>query len=359
MSAVSSPKYVRRAVVSPGHGVRLERVEEPRPGPGEALVRTLLVGLCGSDTHALDGHSAFLDRPYVAGHEAVGTVAEVGAGVDEALVGRRVLLKPNVVCGSCENCRAGRTNACEVLTWVGCDTSGARPGAMADAFIAPAGNLYDVPAGVTDAEAVLIECLATPTHAVRILGGLRDARVCVLGAGTIGLLALVAARRAGAARVVVTDVVSEKLERALRVGADAAVDALAPDAVTQIRDLLGGGADAVLDCVANARSFAQAVTAVRRAGTVAVVGVPAGEVTVPLHLVQDWEIRVQGCAAYAEVDVLAAMDAVAAGALPLDELVAGTFGLEEVGSAFDTASRPEMGKVFVEPRRDAPTREAP
>lgn len=351
MSTTTDDRGIRRAVLSPGEGVRIERVDRPRPGPGEALVRSVLVGICGTDSHALELEHGFLHRPYVPGHEAVGVVVEVGEGVDGALVGARVLLKPNVVCGVCVNCRAGRSNACEALTWVGCDMSGARPGAMADLFVAPAANLYELPPDLPDADGVLIECLATPVHAVRIVGSLDGARVCVLGAGTIGLLAVVAARRAGARRIVVTDIVAEKLDRAGRAGADGVVDATAPDAVDAIARLLGGRADVALDCVANTSTIAQAVAVVRPAGTVAVLGVPAGDTVVPLHLVQDREIRLQGCAAYAEVDVVAARDAAVQGAIPTDCLVSRTFALEDAAEAVAEATRLDVGKVFVEPGR--------
>src|SRR5665647_692896 len=196
----------------------------PDPGPGEARVRTTFAGICGSDTHAVAGHHPLLAPPYYPGHEATGTVTAVGPDVTDVSVGQRVILKPNVNCGHCVNCRAGRTNACQELQWIGCDPSNTLPGAMADEFLAPAGNLFPVPDDVTDEQAVLVECLATPVHAARIAGDLTGQRVAVLGAGTIGLFAVIAARRAGAGRIVVTDLDPGKRERALRNSADVALD---------------------------------------------------------------------------------------------------------------------------------------
>src|SRR5665811_1033882 len=210
--------------------VGVSEVSVPAPGPGQVLVRTALAGICGSDTHAVAGHHPLLSPPYYPGHEATGTVAEVGPDVAFPAVGQRVMLKPNVCCGECANCRAGRTNTCQDLRWIGCDPSGALPGAMADYLLAPAGNLYAVPDEVTDRQAVLVECLATGVHAARIAGDVTGARVVVLGAGTIGLFAVMAARRAGAGTIVVTDLDIHKRERALRHGADVAVDAAATSA---------------------------------------------------------------------------------------------------------------------------------
>lgn len=186
-----------RALVVPGAEVRIEEVPVPTPAGGEALVRSTLVGICGSDTHALAGQHPFLNGPYVPGHEAVGEVVGVGGDVEGLKVGQRVLLKPNVNCGDCANCRAGRTNACGSLAWIGCDPSRALSGAMAHYFIAPSSNLYEVPDSLDDRHAAITECLATPVHAARLAGDLSVAAVAVLGAGTIGLLCVVATVRPG------------------------------------------------------------------------------------------------------------------------------------------------------------------
>lgn len=163
---------MRRALAEPLVGVRMESAPRPSPAPGEVLVRSRLVGICGSDTHALAGHHPFLTAAYVPGHEAIGVVESAGEGVAGFEPGARVLLKPNVACGACLNCRAHRSNACESLAWIGCDPSRTLSGAMADAFVAPQRNLFAIPEGVDDDTAVLIECLATPVHAARIAGDL-------------------------------------------------------------------------------------------------------------------------------------------------------------------------------------------
>jgi len=297
---------MRRAVASPGVGVRLVDAAVPVPDAGEALVRTTLVGICGSDTHAVAGQHPFLTAPYVPGHEATGVVVDVGSAVDQLAAGRRVLLKPNVPCGACTNCLAGRSNACETLTWIGCDPSGVLSGAMAEYFVAPQANLYPVPDALDDRAAALVECLATPVHAARICGDLVGARVVVLGAGTIGVLSVVAALQAGAAGVVVTDMEPAKIDRAVRIGARAGVLATDSEVDVEVRTLLGGPADVVFDCVANERSLAQGVALLRRAGTLLVVGVPARDVTVPLPVIQDHQIPQTGAVRKADVSTATA-----------------------------------------------------
>lgn len=263
---------------------------------------------------------------------------------------RRVLLKPNVACGDCLNCRAGRSNACERLAWIGCDPSRYWSGAMAEFFVAPEANLFAVPDGVDDATAVLVECLATPVHAVRIAGDLTDARVVVLGAGTIGVLSIVAALRAGARAVVVTDLDQGKLDRAVRIGAHGAVLASAQDVDADVTDALGGRADVVLDCVASERSLTQGVGLLRRAGTLLVVGVPARAATLPMPIVQDWEIRVQGCAAYTEADVAVALSIAMDGGIPTEEIISGTYVLDDAAQAWAAATADSSGKVLITAR---------
>lgn len=345
----ASAHMMRQALVEPGAVVSIERVPVPVPGAGEARVRSLLVGICGSDTHALAGTHPFLNAPYIAGHEVVGVVDALGEAVTDLRVGQRVILKPNVACGRCDNCKAGRSNACATLSWIGCDPSRVLSGGMADYFVAPGRNLFLVPDAVDDATAALVECLGTPVHAARITGDLRGSRVVVLGAGTIGALCVVAARRAGAGVVVVTDLDHGKLDRAVRIGAHAGVIATAPDVREQVVTALGGEADVVFDCVANERSIASAVDMLRRAGTLLLVGVPPRDALVPLPLVQDWELRIQGCAAYTEQDIELAIDIAAAGGIPTTELTKATFALDDAAEAFALAARDASGKVFVSP----------
>lgn len=338
-----------RAVAEPRSGVSLESAPVPTPAADQVLVRSVLVGICGSDTHAIAGHHPFLASQYLPGHEATGVVTALGADVEGFEVGQRVLLKPNVACGHCVNCLADRSNACEQLSWIGCDPSGHWAGAMAEYFVAPAGNLYAVPDSVDDETAALVECLATPVHAARIAGDLSGARVVVLGAGTIGVLCVVAALNAGAGTVVVTDLDEGKLARATRIGAHGAVKASDADADAQVAAALGGRADVVLDCVASERSFAQAVSLLRRAGTLVVVGVPARDAVLPMPVIQDFEIRVQGSAAYNEADIETALRIAVDGGLPTAEVISSRYSLAEVTEAFAAAAADSSGKVLVAP----------
>lgn len=338
---------MRQVVVAGVEDVRVQDTVVPTPGEGELLVRTIVAGVCGSDLHAVRGRHPFMTFPFYPGHEVVGEVAERGPGVVSPADGSRVVVEPNLYCGQCKQCRSGTYNLCERLDVFGCTTPS---GGMADYFVIPAERVHLVPAGLSDRAAALIEPLATPVHAVRVAGDLRGAAVVVLGAGTIGLLTAAAARDAGARRVVVTDVLDSKRERALRLGADAVVDASRTDAVAQVLAELGESADVVFDCVAVQKTMDQAIPLAFKGGTIVVVGIAGGDVRVPLADVQDKQLRIQGTAMYTAEDFATSIRMLSAGAIDIDEIVTATLPMEQAAEAFVRAARGDEVKVVMRTR---------
>ncbi|HXW81908.1 MAG TPA: alcohol dehydrogenase catalytic domain-containing protein [Acidimicrobiales bacterium] len=334
---------MRQVIVRSAGVVDIVEAEVPNPGPGEVRVRSAVVGICGSDLHALAGEHPFIDLPYSPGHEVVGVVDALGPGATGPAVGERVLLEPNLVCGHCSYCVSGRYNLCEVLAVVGCQTAGG----MADAFVAPASRFHVVPEGMSDAQAALVEPMSTAMHAVRVAGDLVGRRVAVLGGGSIGLLTLVAANKSGAAMVAVTEPIEPKRELALRLGADLAIDPTSDDAVGELRRAFAGRADVVFDCVSSQTSITQAISLAEKGGSVIVVGVAAHDVTIPLSIVQDREIRLEGSAMYTAQDVRAAMGLVGGASFPANDLVTATLPLDDAAQAFRLASGGDQVKVHV------------
>lgn len=335
---------IRQTVVTAPGVVEVRRAPAPQPTAGQALVRLGLAGVCGSDVHAYHGRHPFVPLPYRPGHEVVGTVEAAGDGAGVA-PGARVVVEPILACGRCKYCRDGRYNLCATMTFFGCT---APDGGLADLFVLPADRLVPVPDALSDRHAVLVEPLSTPVHAVRLAGpDLTGRTVAVLGAGTIGLLTLAAARHAGAARVAVTDVLPAKRELARRLGADSVYDATAPDLVAAVRDDLGTSADVVFDCVAVQSSIDQALGMAVKGGTVVVVGVPSAPVTVPLPEIQDLQVRIQGSATYTRDDMARAIAMLAAGLVNPDDIITARYPLTEVSAAFAAASSGAHVKVVV------------
>jgi 2-desacetyl-2-hydroxyethyl bacteriochlorophyllide A dehydrogenase len=332
-----------RRVVIYSNRIAVETADIPAPGPNEALIRTLAAGVCGSDLHAAHGRHPFVALPYRPGHEVVGVIEATGSAAG-CTPGQRVTVMPYLPCWACKMCTSGRENLCENLAFFGCGYS---QGGMADAFTLPADRLYPVPEILDDHAAALIEPLATPVHAVRLAGDIAGRSVAVLGAGTIGLLTLAVLRVRGAGKVVSTDPNPGKRERAAALGADVTIDARTPGAVGQVRRALGGSADIVFDCVGVQSSMDQAIAMADKGGTVVVVGVPARPVTVPLPIVQDHQIRIQGSATYLTEDFRESADLLVTGAVKAADFVTGTQPLDQVAEAFELAASGRHVKVLV------------
>jgi threonine dehydrogenase-like Zn-dependent dehydrogenase len=339
---------MRRVVIYPGR-IAVEQADVPAPGPNEALVRTLAAGVCGSDLHAAHGRHPFVSLPYRPGHEVVGVIEATGPAVTGTVAtgrtpGQRVIVAPYLPCWTCKMCTSGRENLCENLQFFGC---GYPQGGMADQFTLAADRLYPVPETLDDHTAALIEPLSTPVHAVRLAGEVAGRSVAVLGAGTIGLFTLAVLRAHGAGKVISTDPNPGKRARAAALGADATIDARTPDVAGQVRKALGGSADIVFDCVAVQSSMDQAIAIADKGGTVVVVGVPASEVTVPLPIVQDHQIRIQGSATYLPVDYEESADLLRRAVVRTQDFVTATRPLAQVAEAFELASSGSHVKVLL------------
>jgi 2-desacetyl-2-hydroxyethyl bacteriochlorophyllide A dehydrogenase len=335
-----------RAVVVAGDGtVGLEQARVPEPGPGELLVAMSVAGICGSDVHAVQGTHPFVPPPFHPGHEVTGTVHRAGPGTATP-AGGRVVVNPVLYCGRCLRCRQGQVNLCRQMAVFGCGTPA---GGMAEYFVVPERNALALPDGLTNLQAALIEPLSTPVHAVGLAGpDLTGQTVVILGAGTIGLLTLLVARRHGADKIIMTNRSAGKRERALRLGADAAFDPRDPGVLDAIRAELGGeNADVVFDCVAVQGTMDQALALVLKGGTVVVVGVPPAPVTVPLPDLQDRQIRLQGSAVYLPADYTEAISLLAEGVVRVDDFVTAQYPLAEAETAFGAAASGQQIKVVL------------
>ena len=333
-----------KRVVVRTEGIFLTDAPMPEPKPHEILVETTVTGVCGSDTHAAAGHHPFVPLPYNPGHEVVGIVRQVGESVNGISVGDHITVEPTLPCWDCKMCTTGRSNICENLRFFGC---GYEQGGMADFFTIPANRVHIIPDGISDLQAALIEPLSTPVHAVRLSGGVEGKAVVIIGAGTIGLLVLAAARHAGARKIVVTDMLPSKRQRALRLGADAVLEADRPDLIEAVREELGESADVVFDCVSIQSTVDLSVKLASKGGTVMVVGVPAKPVTVALPELQDLQVRLQGSATYMPEDYEEAIKIIQAGNVTAEDFITAQFSFDDVAEAFRASAGGEEVKVVL------------
>lgn len=333
--------------------LELLELERPVAGPGELLIAVRACGICGSDVHGYDGSTGRRRPPIVMGHEAAGVIAAVGAGVQGFAEGDRVTFDSTVYCGHCHFCQKGQVNLCDRREVIGVSTPEfRRMGAFAEYVVIPARIAYHLPAEMPFAHAALIEAVSVAVHAVSLTPVELNDTAVVVGAGMIGLLTLQALKLAGAGRVFVMDLDDDRLAMATRMGATEAIhsgDAAA--AVALVRELTAQrGADVVLECVGTTPTVQLCIEAVRKGGSVTLVGNVSPTVEINLQSCVTRQIRLQGsCASSGEYP--ACIDMMARGAIRVDELLSAVAPLREGAAWFERLYRREPGllKVVLEP----------
>jgi L-iditol 2-dehydrogenase len=325
---------MKRVLIQRPNVVVVQEAADPKPGPGEVCVNVAYCGICGSDVHAYQGDHPFIPLPATPGHEFSGTISAIGKGAQDFKVGDRIVCEPNLVCGKCYNCRIGRYNICENLRVVGCQGDGA----MADYILIPAEKAVPIPDRLSLRDAVLVEPLAVGVGAVRKAGQLFEKNVVIFGAGTIGLMVLICAKRAGAKHITVVDLVQRRLDLAKKLGADETISPASTDVVGRILDTKPyEGIDVVFECVGLEKSIRDAIAVVRKGGRIVVAGVFGKETTVRMADVQDREIELIGTIMYVRRDVTDAVELIADGYCRAEHFISKEFPLEKAEDAFQEA----------------------
>jgi len=313
----------------------IEEVPDPSPAYGEAVVRVKAVGICHSDLEIIDGKIPPAKLPLILGHEVAGVVESVGEGVKHLKPGDRVALSWLWwTCGRCRYCLVGRENICENQLNTGYTVDGG----YAELVKAPATHLIKIPDNVPFPEATsATDAVATPyralTFASRVMPG---DLVSVFGIGGLGHNAVQVAKALGA-KVVAVDVLESKLEFAKEVGADYLINASKEDPVKAIKDL--GGADVAITTVESLKAMRQAYDSLRPGGTLVLIGLPVGELSLP---VIDWilkDIKVVGNIGFTRYDIMRSLELVSSGKVrPRVEL----FKFEEVNTALEKLRKGEV-----------------
>ncbi len=326
-------------VIHAPRDLRIEPVPAVAPGPGEVRVAIAAGGICGSDMHYFN-HGGFgtirVREPMVLGHEIAGTVAEIGAGVTGVAPGTRVAVNPSRPCGACRYCREGLSRHCLDMRFMG---SAMRfphvQGGFRQSVTVRADQAVPVADGVGMGEAAMAEPLAVCLHAVAQAGPLEGRRVLVTGCGPIGILTILAARHAGAAEIVATDIAAHPLEVARRVGATRAVDTAAePDALAAY-GADKGSVDVLFECSGNERALVGALDAMRPGGIVVQVGL-GGEMTLPVNLIVAKELQLRGTFRF-DREFALAVDLMGRGLIDVKPALSATMPFREAPAAFALA----------------------
>lgn len=309
---------------------------EPEVGPDDVLVRVQAVGICGSDVQGYTGRTGRRLPPLIMGHEASGTVDAAGTRAGGIAPGDRVCFDSTVYCNRCEACRQGRFNQCVDRQVLGVSVPGMkRHGAMAELVRLPWWSLVAMPEALSFTEAALLEPVSIGLHAVN-RGQIQPSEtVVIIGAGTIGLFVLQAARLQGAGKIIVSDPNAHRRRLARALGADVAVSPEVVDlaevvaAETQER-----GADVSFEVVGLAATLHQAVAATRMGGRVVLVGNLTKTVEINVQEVVSRELTLRGTYA-SSGEYRQAVELVASGKIDVLPLVSATLPLAQGQAAFD------------------------
>lgn len=330
---------MRAIVIHAAHDLRIEESVVEAPGPGQLRLRLATGGVCGSDLHYYN-HGGFgavrLKQPMILGHEVSAYVEELGAGVTGFAVGQLVAVSPSRPCGACRYCTEGLPNQCLHMRFYG----SAMPfphiqGAFREVLVADATQCVDA-TGLTAGEAAMAEPLAVTLHATVRAGGMLGKRVLVTGCGPIGVLAILAARRAGAAEIVATDLSDFTLGLAARMGADRVMNtASTPDA------LAGYGADkgyfdVLYECSGAGPALAAGIAALRPRGVILQLGL-GGDMTLPMMAITAKELDLRGSFRF-HSEFAVGVGMMQKGLIDVKPLITHSVAMDDAESAFKLAS---------------------
>jgi threonine dehydrogenase-like Zn-dependent dehydrogenase len=351
-----------RAAVFIGKGqIELREVPRPEPGPGEALVRVTLTTICGTDVHILKGE--YPVKPgLIVGHEPVGRIEALGAGVSGFQAGDRVIVGAITPCGQCRACLSGDGAQCshggEGFEAIGGWRFGNTiDGCQCDYVVVPnaQANLAKIPDDLTDEDVLMCPDIMSTgfSAAERARVRIGDA-VAVFAEGPIGLCATAGARLSGATLVIAVDSVPARLAMARRMGADVALNFKEQDVVAEIKKLTGGGVDVAIEALGQQATFENALRCLRPGGTLSSLGVYSGHLTMPLDAISaglaDQSVLTTLCPGGKE-RMRRLMSVVRAKRFPFQDLVTHSFPLDRIVDAYDLFGHQRDGvlKVAIRP----------
>ena len=319
--------------------LRIEDIEVPEVKAGEVLVKVKTATTCGTDLKIFQ--RGYVERviklPTVFGHEWAGEVVEVGEGLDWPKKGMRVRAGNSAPCLHCAMCQKGKQNLCENMIWLW--------GAYAEYIKVPARmvlvNMQEIPPHVSYEEASITEPLACVLHGAEEAGVKLGDTVTIIGAGPIGLLHLLTAKKKGAGKIISVDLVEERLNFAKKLGADEAINAGKGNVAEKVRRLTSGyGADVVIEAIGLPVTWEQALKLVRKGGTVLEFGgcPPGTEIKVDTELLHYGEVAVRGAFHATPLHFKKALNLIASRTIDVRPLVTRKMTLEEIKEAFEILS---------------------
>lgn len=327
-------------------------VDEPSLKEKDVLVKIKACGICGSDVHGFDGSTGRRVPPIIMGHEASGVIVSKGSSVQNWNIGDRVTFDSNIYCKNCDYCLMGITNLCNNRRIIGVSCQEYRQqGAMAEFIAIPEHVLYRLPDPLSYEQACLVEPLAIAFHGINLTPVKINDVAVVIGAGTIGLLAIQALRLSGCGNIIAIDIDNKKFELARSIGADHSISAYDDDLIEKIQSISSSdGADIVVDAVGINSSVDMAVAAIKKGGHITLIGNLTPTITFPLQQIVSKELSVQG-SNVSRGEYQACLEMIARNAIKIDFLISAVEPLQDGQKWFDKLyeGNSDLLKVVLQP----------
>lgn len=323
---------MKAAVFEKRETVSVQEVDRPKPPAGELLIKVDLCGICGTDAHIFSGELNVAKPPVALGHEVAGEIVELGEGVTGFAIGDRVAIDPVVSCGQCEFCHSGRSNLCQNQTVIGY----IRNGGFAEFLTAPASHVYQLDKSLDPKAGILVETLACVLNGYDRLEFKAGHSALILGAGTVGLLWNQLLKSSPSTRLLQTEVIPFRREKAKKLGADFVFDGNDPRLGERIREVCPDGVDYIVDATGNPAAVEQAIPWVRKKGTFMIFGVCPQDAYIRISPFEVYEREMKIIASKMPPGTLdRAARVLASGIINVDEIVTTILPLEEIARGFE------------------------
>ncbi|MDR9395455.1 MAG: L-threonine 3-dehydrogenase [Roseovarius sp.] len=331
----------------PEPGLWMERVPVPAPGPSDVLIKVRKSAICGTDVHIWkwDAFSAkTVPVPMVVGHEFVGEIVGTGAAATKYSIGQRVSGEGHVVCGACRNCRAGRGHLCRNTQGVGVN----RPGSFAEYLCIPESNVVPIPDDIPDEIAAIFDPLGNAVHTA-LSFDLVGEDVLVTGAGPIGIMGALVAQRAGARKVVITDINPCRLALARKMGVQHVVD-VSTETLRDVMDAIGmtEGFDVGLEMSGASAAMQQMIARMNNGGRLALLGIAPTAFPVDWNTVIFRMLHIKGIYGREMYETWYKMIALVQSGLDVSGLITHRIGIDDFEAGFAAMMSGESGKVVMD-----------
>ncbi|HSC09241.1 MAG TPA: L-threonine 3-dehydrogenase [Steroidobacteraceae bacterium] len=328
-------------------GIWMEEIPEPRVGHNDVLVRVRKAAICGTDLHIYNWDAwaqKTIPVPMAIGHEFCGEIVEVGGEVSGFKPGDRVSGEGHITCGYCRNCRAGRRHLCRNTVGVGVN----RPGCFAEYVSIPAANAFKLKPAINDDIAAILDPFGNATHTA-LSFNLVGEDVLITGAGPIGIMAAAIARFVGARHIVITDVNDYRLELARRMGASLAVNVKHGKLEDAMRQLgMEEGFDVGFEMSGNATALREMLASMVHGGSVALLGIPPGEIAIDWNQVIFKGLVIKGIYGREMFETWYKMSSMLQSGLDITPVITHHLAASEFRKAFETLNGGQSGKIILD-----------